>query len=227
MNRVSAAGSPPIDCLQIDHLQVLLQSCLMFACYKCISKLARSRPRSVSLSSFNLDLQSHLQTRSITASKCISTLTRSRTRSASLSSLNLDSITASECITEFTQSRSPIASPNSLDDSLKVYLQTHSITASKYISKERRWVYGDAGVTKVKWATRSNSLKVHLQTHLITDSQCISEFTQSWSPIASPNSLDHSLGVYVWVHLIVIFRCTWNCSQAPPAASPDIPCIDG
>src|SRR5258705_516005 len=82
MNRVSAHGPPPIDrlqidCLQIDrlqidHLQVLLQSRSIIACYKCISKLTRSRPPSASLSSLNLDLQVHLQTRSITASECTS-----------------------------------------------------------------------------------------------------------------------------------------------------------
>jgi len=95
---------------------------------KCISKLARSWPPSASLSSLNLGLQLHLQTRSITASKGIS---------------------------EFTQSRSPIASPNSLDHGLKVHLSTRSIKASKYIVNERRRVYGDTGVTEVDWVTGS------------------------------------------------------------------------
>jgi len=72
----------------------------------CISKHARSRPPSASLSSLDVGLQAHLQTRSITASNCIS---------------------------EFTQSPSPSSSPHLLDPSLQVHLHTHSITASKYI----------------------------------------------------------------------------------------------
>jgi len=50
---------------------------------KCISKLARSWPRSASLSSLDHSLQVHIQTRSITASKCISEFTRSTSPSAS------------------------------------------------------------------------------------------------------------------------------------------------
>jgi len=93
-----------------------------------MSKLARSRPPSASVSSLNLGLQVHLQTRSITAPQCIS---------------------------EFTPSRPPSASPNSIDHGLPVHLQTRSITASKYIVKERQWVYGDTGVTEVECTTRS------------------------------------------------------------------------
>jgi len=52
---------------------------------KCISKLAQSRPRSVSPDS----LDSGLQVRTIMASKCISKLARSWPLSASLSSLDL------------------------------------------------------------------------------------------------------------------------------------------
>jgi len=95
---------------------------------KCLSKRARSRPPSASLSSPNVGLQLHLQTRSITASKCIS---------------------------EFTRSRPPCASPNLLDHGLKVHLSTRSITASKYIVYERWQVYADTGVAEVEWATGS------------------------------------------------------------------------
>jgi hypothetical protein len=95
---------------------------------KCKSKLTRSQPPSVSLSSLHLGLQVHLQTNSITASQCISKLDRSRPPSASLSLFDLG---------------------------LQVHLQTGSIMPSKYIVKERRWVYGDTGVTEVEWATRS------------------------------------------------------------------------
>jgi len=135
MNTVPAPGAPPIRRLQIDrlqnnHLQVLLQSRSIMACYKCISKLARSRPRSVSLSSLNLGLQLYFQTRSISATQSISKLAQSRPPSASLSSLNLGlqlhlqtrSMTASKCISEFARPWSPIASPSSLAHSLKVHL---------------------------------------------------------------------------------------------------------
>jgi hypothetical protein len=33
--------------------------------------------------------------------------------------------------------------------------------------------------------------------------------------------------IYLWAHSIVIFSCTLKCSQPPPAASSDIPCVDG
>ena len=45
------------------------------------------------------------------------------------------------------QLRLPSVSLSSLDPGLQVHLQTRSITASKYILKERRPVYGDTGVT--------------------------------------------------------------------------------
>jgi len=48
------------------------------------------------------------------------------------------------------RSRPPSASPNSHNYGHQVHLQTRSITASKYIFKERRRVYGDSGVTKVQ-----------------------------------------------------------------------------
>jgi len=51
---------------------------------KCLSKLARSQPRSVSVKPHHYGLQ----TRSIMASQCISKLARSRSRSASRSSLD-------------------------------------------------------------------------------------------------------------------------------------------
>jgi len=77
------------------------------------------------------------------------------------------SITASQRISKLDRSRPPSASPNWIDHGLQVHLSVHSmsaskciskaglITASKYIVKERRWVYGDTGVTEVERATRS------------------------------------------------------------------------
>ena len=52
----------------------------------------------------------------------------------------------------------------------RAYLQTHSITASNYIFKDRRWVYGDTGVTEVDRVTGSiysADLGVHRH-HLIS-----------------------------------------------------------
>jgi hypothetical protein len=117
------------------------------------------------------------------------------------------SIMACKCISKLARLRSP----NSLDHGLQVYLQTRSITASK----------------------------VHLQSRSITASNCISKVAPSRPPSVSPNSLDHGLqsaspnsldhgpGVYPCIHSMVIFRRTSNCSQPPPAASPDLPCADG
>jgi len=97
----SRRASLPIYRLQIDHLQVLLQSRSITAS-KCISKLARLRPPSVSPSSLDYGLQ----VCTITASMCISKLARSQSPSVSLNShdyglqvnLQTRSITASKYI---------------------------------------------------------------------------------------------------------------------------------
>jgi len=60
-------------------------------------------------------------------------------------------ITASK----FARSQPPSVSLNSHDYGLQLHLQTRSITASKYIFKERRRVYGDTGVTEVERVTGS------------------------------------------------------------------------
>jgi len=78
------------------------------------------------------------------------------------------SITASKCISEL----------HALG--LQVHLQTHSITDSKCISELH-----DLG------------LQVHLQIRSITPSKRISQFTRSWPPSASPNSLDLGLQVHL------------------------------
>jgi len=121
--------------------------------------------------------------------------------------LHTRSITASKCISKLARSRPPSASPNSLDHGPQVYLQTRSITACKF--------------------ARSWPPSAYLHTRSITASKCISKLARLPPPSASPKSLDHGLGVYLWVHLIVIFRRTLNSCQAPPAASPDIACVDG
>jgi hypothetical protein len=122
MNRVSstrrafhrpALSTRPIS---LDHgLQSVLPNSLDYGLQvrtimasKCISKLARSRSRSASLSSLDHSLQVYLQIHSITASKCISKLARSRPPSSHDHGLQVHlqtrSITASECISEFTRS---------------------------------------------------------------------------------------------------------------------------
>jgi len=103
---------------------------------------------------------------------------------------------------------------NSLNYSQQVHLQTHLITVTKLAPS---------------WPPSSpdNGHQPHLHTRLITASRCISQFTRSRPPSEYRTSLNHVLRMYLWVQLIVIFRRTLNCSQAPPAASPDKPCVDG
>jgi hypothetical protein len=120
--------------------------------------------------------------------------------------LQTRSITASKCMYTLAWSRHPSASPNSLDHGLQVHLHTHLSTVSKCISKLAR---------SLRSSVYLNSPDYGIQVRSIT--ACIS----------SPISLDHGLGVYLWVNSIFIFRRTSNCSQAPPAASPDILCVDG
>ena len=168
----------------IDRLQVLVQSHLITTS-NCISKLARSWPRSASPNSLDHGLQVYLQTRLITASRCISKLARLWPPQVHLQTR---SITISECISKFTRLRPPSVSLNSLDHGNGVYLWVHSTTASKCISK-----LAQSGPPSASLSSLNLGLQLHLQTCSITASQCMSEFTQSWSPIASPNSLNHSL----------------------------------
>jgi hypothetical protein len=61
---------------------------------------------------------------------------------------------------------------------------------------------------------------LHLQTPSITASKCISEFTQSQSRIASPNSLDHGLEVHLQTHSITDSQCISKLAQSrPPSES--------
>ena len=110
--------------LQIDHLQVLLQSRSIMAS-KCISRLHRSQPTSVSpfsldcslkvctimaskcISANSLDcsLQVHIHTRLITASKRISKLTPLRHPSSHDHRLQTRTIATSVCIIWYTRSQ--------------------------------------------------------------------------------------------------------------------------
>jgi len=123
-------------------LPVDFRSPSIMAC-KCFSEFTQS-----------FDLQVHLQTRTITASEYISPYTWSRPLSARPNLLNhylqvhlqTRSITASECISKLTPTR-PVSSHG---HDLQVYLPTRiMIMASKYIFKERWWLYRDKGVPEV------------------------------------------------------------------------------
>jgi len=137
MNGVSALGAPLIDQLLIDHLQVLLQSRLIIACYKCISKLARSPRPNASLSSLNLALHLLLQTRSITASQCNSGFTPPCPPSVSRNFLDdgfpahpwVHSISISKCMSKLVRSRPWSVSLYSLDRDFQAHLELLSSTA--------------------------------------------------------------------------------------------------
>ena len=135
--------------------------------------------------------------------------------------LQTRSITASQCISKLDRSWPPSAFLSSLHPGLQVHLQSSSITASKFI------VLARSQLSSASLSSLDLSLQVHLQTQSITASQCISDFTQSRSPIASPNPLAYGLGGYLLAHSIDIFRRNSNRSHAPPAASPDILGADG
>jgi len=147
-------------------------------------------------------LQVHLDTRLITASKWISELLDYYLEMH----LETRSITASS------------ESPTSVHYSLQVHLLVHSITALQCISKLTR---------SLPPSSHDHSFQVHLQTRSIMASKCISEYTRSWPASASLNLLDHGLQVYIWVQSIVIFRRSSNCCPILPAASRDIPYVDG
>jgi len=177
---------PPSTCpISLDHgLQVHLQTVLdhsLQVCLQtgsipvsnCISKLGRLRPQS----SHDHGLEVH-----------ITKLTRSQPVIVSPNlleyCLQVRTIMATKCI-----------SPNSLNDGLQLYLQTGSITASKF--------------------ARSWPPSAYLQSHSITASSCISKLAQLWPrsshnhglqvhisklalsrpPGASPNTLDYCLQV--------------------------------
>jgi hypothetical protein len=125
---------------------------------------------------------------------------------------------AVHCISKLARFKPASASTHSLDHGLRLHLQTRSNLTTKFISTLARLQPP---------SSHDHGLQVHLHTRLITASKCISMLARSWPPSESPYSLDHDLTVYLEVHSIIIFSRTSNCSQAPPAASLDIPCVDG
>ena len=94
-------------------------------------------------------------------------------------------------------SRPLSVSPNSLDYGLQVHLQTRSITACNFARSwppsaylQTRSIKASRGISKL---ARLRTSQVHLQTPSITISDCISQFTWSWPPSESPNTLNYCL----------------------------------
>jgi len=209
-----------------------------------ISKLARSRPPGASPNSLDHGLRVRLQTRSITASNCISKLARSRPPSSHDHGLQ----------SAYFQTRAIMASgesPNSLDDGLRVSLQTHPITASKFaLSWPLKCIspnsldYGLRCISKfaqsrppsVSPNSPDHGLQLYLQTHSITASkftrswppkcislnsldyglQCISKFARSRPPSASPNSVTHGLQLYFQRRSITASKCISKPARSSP-----------
>jgi hypothetical protein len=127
------------------------------------------------------------------------------------------SITMAECIAKFTQKQPRSVSSVTLNYRHHIHLQTRSITVSKFVPLCAR-------------SAASNLLNhdhaVHLSVQSITASKCIPKSARLPPPRTSPNSLGQGLGVYLWVHSILIYWCTSNWWQAPVAASLDTLCVD-
>ena len=164
-----------------------------------------------------------------TPSKYSFTLARSWLPSASSSSLDyilqvhlwVHSIRASKCICNFARLRPPSSSSNSLDRGLQLHLQAVSITGTK-CNSEFTW----SGPPSASPNSLDYGLQVHLWVYLIRASQCITKLARSRPPSASLSSPNNRLQVHLWVHSIIIVRRTLIFSQAPPAASQDIPSVD-
>ena len=135
---------------------------------------------------------------------------------------------------QYSSKLNRLRSPNLLDHGLQMYLQTRSITASKFtrswppsasthsldhylqVHVQTRLITPSKCISKLARSQPSSvslhspdyGLQVHLQSRSITASNCISKLARSPPPSASPNSLDHGPGVYPWVHSILIFRRT-------------------
>jgi len=118
--------------------------------------------------------------------------------------------TASKYSSNIPQYPPPSASHNSLGHGLQVYLETHSITASKCISK----VHSISASKCMSQLVRSlppspcpNSLchghRLHLQTRSITASECISKL----SPLRPPSSHDRDLQVHLPTRWITAPKC--------------------
>jgi hypothetical protein len=113
--------------------------------------------------------------------------------------LQTRSIASSKCISKLAPSLPRFASPSLLDHSIQEYLQSCSITASKFTRSRPSKC--------ISYLTRSqppsiclnplhHGLQVYLQTRSITPSKYISKLATSHPPSVSPNSLDYDIQVH-------------------------------
>jgi len=219
MNRASAPGAPLVDGLQIDHLQVLLQSRSIIACYKSISKLARSWPPSVSPTWLDHSLQVHLSVHSISASRCIAKLSRSRPLTLSLSSLNLDLqlhlhtrlITASECNSEFTQSSFSCANPI-----------RHIMPLTSHICSYHPYSFPSSSPISCSPPSSQNTMLCHpsLYLHAMIMSLHWVQHTPSTAYTQDCLSSLHSHDGKLTPECSFSFRCASLQARLPPASSP-------
>jgi len=99
------------------------------------------------------------------------------------------------------------------------YLPTWSITASKCISK-LYWLQHPSASTNLLDHDLDYGLQVYLQTPLIAE--CISRFSRSWSPSASPNSLNYRLQVCLQTGSIMPSECISAFTQSSFSGAPQI-----
>jgi len=137
------------------------------------------------------------------------------------------SITAST----FEQSWPPSTSLNSLDRGIQPYHQTCSIKASKLARSwppsaylQTRSIMAIKCVSKPARLWPSNSLNRGLQVHISKFARsrppkCLSNLARLQPPIASTNSLDHNLGVYLYVHSIMASKCISKYPRLPPPSA--------
>jgi len=122
----------------------------------------------------------------------------------------------------FAHSWPPRTAPNSLDYSLQLYLQTHSITASKFtwscppsVSLWTQSIKVSTCNSKVarSWHSRASSHSLHhgVQGGPIMISKCL-----------SPNFLDHSLQVHLRSFWIMSSQCIFKLAELRlPTISPN------
>ena len=152
----------------------------------------------------------HLAGRSSTTTKYLSMLTRLRPPSVSPNSLDYGLQVHSS---NRARSRRPSASPNSLHYGLQVYLLICPITACKFARSWPPIAYPNSLDYGLQVA--------YLQSRSITASLCISKDAPLIAPSASPNLLDHNLGVHLQSHSVMASKCTFKYTRLPPrSASP-------
>ena len=99
-------------------------------------------------------------------------------------------------------------------DRVQVPLQSHSITASKCISKLTR-----SPAPSTRPISLDHGRQVYPQPHSITASKCISKLARSQPPSVSPNSLNHGLQVHLQTRSITASMCISRLAGFWPASS--------